>query len=117
MGAPKSQKETYTDIPSSLMIYPIPYPSAATGPNPNRRSAGFPQFDVDRIDVLSSAQPGSVKIAGIAALLQPPPLGALPLPLLALLPLSLVVGEGGAWSGEGSSVPSCISRCRRQYSA
>jgi hypothetical protein len=46
------------------MIYPIPYPSAATGPKPNKRRAGFPQFDVDRIEVFSRFQPGSAKIAG-----------------------------------------------------
>lgn len=51
-------------IPFSLMIYPIPYPSAATGPKPNKRSAGFPQFEVDKMDVLSRFQPGSAKIAG-----------------------------------------------------
>jgi len=46
------------------MIYPIPKPSAAVGPNPNRRNAGFPQFEVDKIDVPNSAQPGSVNMAG-----------------------------------------------------
>ena len=46
------------------MMYPIPYPSAATGPKPNSRSAGLPQFYVERIEVLRSDQPGSVKMAG-----------------------------------------------------
>lgn len=67
------------------MIYPIPYPSAATGPNPNRRSAGFPQFDVDMIDVPSSDQPGSVKMAGR---------GGLPQQLLLVLE-ELLTGEMG----------------------
>lgn len=58
-------RETHIDIPSSLMIYPIPYPSAATGPKPNSLNAGLPQFEVDKIDVDRSAQPGSVKISGI----------------------------------------------------
>lgn len=55
---------TYTEIPSSLMIYPIPYPSAATGPNPNNLNAGLPQFDVERMDVFKTCQPGSKKISG-----------------------------------------------------
>lgn len=55
----------YIDIPSSLMMYPIPYPSAATGPKPNSLRAGFPQFEVERMDVPSVAQPGSVKRVGI----------------------------------------------------
>lgn len=63
---------TYTEIPSSLMIYPIPYPSAATGPNPNNLNAGFPQFDVDKIDVLKVDQPGSVKMEGRAGLWSQP---------------------------------------------
>ena len=42
----------------------MPYPSAATGPNPNSLNAGFPQLEVLNIDVLSNSQPGSVKIAG-----------------------------------------------------
>ena len=54
----------HTDRPSSLMMYPSPNPSGETGPKPNRRSAGFPQFDVDRIDVPSVAQPPSRKISG-----------------------------------------------------
>ena len=52
---------TYTEIPSSLIIYPMPYPSATTGPNPNR---GFPHLDVERIEVSESAHPGSVNIVG-----------------------------------------------------
>ena len=59
---------TYIDNPSSLIIYPIPYPSAATGPNPNSLNAGFPQFDVDKIDVLNTLHPGSVNIDGSALL-------------------------------------------------
>jgi hypothetical protein len=39
------------------MIYPIPYPSAATGPNPNNLRAGFPQFEVDMIEVLRIDHP------------------------------------------------------------
>jgi hypothetical protein len=46
------------------MIYPMPYPSAATGPNPNRRNTGFLQFEVDKIEVLRRFQPGSAKIDG-----------------------------------------------------
>jgi len=56
--------EAYREIPSSLMIYPIPKPSAAVGPNPNTRNAGFPQFSVEKIDVPNSAQPGPVNMAG-----------------------------------------------------
>ena len=41
-----------------------PYPFGETGPKPNRRSAGFPQFDVDRIDVPSVPHPPSRKISG-----------------------------------------------------
>lgn len=37
-------------IESSLMMYPIPKPSGTTAPNPNRRSAGFPQLLVDRVE-------------------------------------------------------------------
>jgi hypothetical protein len=55
----------YIDIPSSLMMYPIPYPSAVTGPKPNSLRAGLPQFEVERMDVPRVAHPGSVKIAGI----------------------------------------------------
>lgn len=55
---------TYMEIMSSLMIYPIPNPSAATGPNPNNLSAGLPQLEVERILVLSNPQPGSLKISG-----------------------------------------------------
>jgi hypothetical protein len=65
----RTRLRTYTEIPSSLMIYPIPYPSAATGPNPNNLSAGLPQFDVDKMDMPSCAHPGSVKIAGILVIL------------------------------------------------
>jgi len=70
------------EIPSSLIMYPIPYPSLATGPNPNSLSAGFPQFEVDKIDVDNKAQPGSVKISGIAC-----------------LPLLLAAGSGSSGSG------------------
>ena len=74
------------------MMYPMPYPSAATGPKPNSRSAGFPQFDVDKIDVLSSCQPGSVKIAGSAGL----PWWWCPLPFAEpLYPESVLAGEFG----------------------
>lgn len=52
------------EMASSLMIYPIPNPSCATGPNPNNLSAGFPQFEVERMLVLSTPHPGSVKMAG-----------------------------------------------------
>jgi len=60
--------KTYKESRSSLMIYPIPYPSAATGPNPNSLSAGFPQFEVERIDVPSVSHPPSVNIHGILLL-------------------------------------------------
>ena len=62
----KPNSDTHTEIPSSLMIYPIPYPSAATGPKPNSLNAGFPQFDVDNIDVFSVAHPPSRNISGSA---------------------------------------------------
>ena len=52
------------DIPSSLMMYPIPYPSGVTGPNPNRRRAGLPQLEVERTDVPRRLYPGSVNIEG-----------------------------------------------------
>jgi len=52
--------------PSSLMIYPRPYPSAATGPKPNKRSAGLPQFEVERIDMPRVDQPPSRKTSGSA---------------------------------------------------
>ena len=55
----------YTEIPSSLIMYPIPYPSAATGPNPNSLKAGLPQLDVERMEVPRRAHPGSVYIEGI----------------------------------------------------
>ena len=63
-GEERKRKTTHTETPSSFTIYPIPYPSAATGPNPNSLNAGFPQLDVDNIDVLRSCHPGSVKIVG-----------------------------------------------------
>jgi hypothetical protein len=50
------------------MIYPKPYPSPAVGPKPNSLSAGLPQFDVDKMDVLRSSHPGSVNIEGILLL-------------------------------------------------
>jgi hypothetical protein len=40
------------------------YPSAATDPNPNRRNAGVPQFEVDKIEVLRKSQPRLAKIDG-----------------------------------------------------
>jgi len=43
------------EIASSLIMYPKPNPSAATGPKPNRRKAGLPQFEVERMDVPSRA--------------------------------------------------------------
>jgi hypothetical protein len=73
---------TDMEIPSSLIIYPMPYPSLATGPNPNNLSAGFPQLEVDKIDVDSKAQPGSVKMLGIVC-----------------LPLLLEAGSGSSGSG------------------
>jgi hypothetical protein len=82
----------YIEIPSSLIIYPIPYPSAATGPNPNSLRAGFPQFDVEMIEVLNVAQPGSLKIAGI---------------------LLRATGRGAGSSGDGLRSP-LSSRWRRQ---
>ena len=42
----------------------MPKPSSATGPKPNNLRAGLPQLDVERMDVFSKLQPGSVKIAG-----------------------------------------------------
>ena len=82
------------------MIYPIPYPSAATGPNPNSRNAGLPQFDVDRMDVLRSDQPGSVKIDGR---------GGFPLPF-PLEEEEVLTGE----SGRSSYTAFSRSRWRRQ---
>ena len=63
------KQSTDIEILSSLMMYPMPYPSPVTGPNPNNLSAGFPQFEVDKTDVDSNAQPGSVKMLGIVCLL------------------------------------------------
>jgi len=51
-------------IPFSLMMYAIPYPSAVTGPKPRNRNAGFPLFEVHKMEVFSRFQPGSAKIAG-----------------------------------------------------
>lgn len=62
----KCFEAAHTDRPSSLMMYPMPYPSAAVGPKPNSRSAGLPQFDVERIDVPRVDQPLSRKISGSA---------------------------------------------------
>lgn len=55
---------THIDKPSSLIIYPIPNPFEATGPNPNSLNAGLPQLEVDKIDVLREAHPESEKIIG-----------------------------------------------------
>lgn len=63
------RQKTHKDNPSSLIIYPIPYPSLSVGPNPNRRNAGFPQLDVERIAWFSRTHPASSKIAGILVLL------------------------------------------------
>ena len=52
------------EMPSSLMIYPMPYPSAATGPKPNKRRAGLPQLEVERIEVFKTLHPLSVKMLG-----------------------------------------------------
>jgi hypothetical protein len=52
------------DMPSSLMMYPMPNPSCATGPKPNNLNAGLPQFDVERMLVFNTDHPGSVNIAG-----------------------------------------------------
>jgi hypothetical protein len=49
---------TYMEMPSSLMIYPMPYPSAATGPKPNKRRAGLPQLEVERIEVFKTSSRG-----------------------------------------------------------
>ena len=68
----KERVYTYTEIPSSLIIYPIPYPSAATGPNPNSLKAGLPQLDVERMEVPRRAHPGSVYIKGILVIQQGP---------------------------------------------
>lgn len=87
---------TNIEIPSSLMIYPIPYPSPVTGPNPNNLSAGLPQFEVDKIDVDNNPQPGSVKILGMVS-------------------LSLLEAGTGS-SGSGSRLPD-ISRWRRHCNA
>ena len=111
MSPNETAGETYTEMPSSLMMYPIPYPSAATGPNPNSRNAGFPQLDVDRIERFRTCQPASVKIAGSGGLSRP----------FAPLPLDVVlVGDVGR-SSASSSAAACAcasrSRCSRQYSA
>src|SRR5262245_32411741 len=53
------------EILPSLIMYPIPKPSPEVGPNPNCRSEGLPQLDVDRIVVLSLSHPASAKSAGI----------------------------------------------------
>jgi hypothetical protein len=87
-----TNSNTHMEMPSSLMMYPIPYPSAVTGPNPNNRKAGLPQFEVDKIDVFRRLQPGSVKMDGKG---------------------SLSHGEGTGSSGDGSKFPA-RSRCKRQ---
>ena len=86
---------TYIEIPSSLIIYPIPYPSAATGPKPNKRRAGLPQLEVERMEVFKTVHPWSVKIVGNEPLDE---------------------GGGTGSSGEGSRFPP-RSRKRRQYKA
>jgi hypothetical protein len=63
----------YMDIPSSLIMYPRPYPSGEVGPKPNNLSAGFPQLEVESTAVLRAFQPGSEKsdgsrLTGIAAM-------------------------------------------------
>ena len=88
-------KLVYIEMPSSLMIYPMPYPSAATGPKPNKRRAGLPQLEVERIEVFRTLQPLSVKILGNEP---------------------LTGGRGTGSSSEGSRFPSC-SRRSRQYRA
>ena len=88
------------------MMYPIPNPSAATGPNPNSLSAGFPQLDVERMDRLRRCQPWSVKIDGNGGFSR------------AVLPLDVVlVGDVGRSSSSRLPSPFPIasrSRCRRQ---
>ena len=91
------------------MMYPMPYPSAATGPNPNRRNAGFPQFDVDSTEWLMTCHPGSVKTAGRA--------GA-PAESRPLEPEVVLVGDVGRSSASAASSADCArasrSRWRRQ---
>ena len=49
----------------TLMMYPNPNPSAATGPKPKSRKAGFPQFEVLMIDEPNFPYPGSLNSSGI----------------------------------------------------
>ena len=88
------------------MMYPIPYPSAVTGPKPNRRNAGFPQFDVERIDRLRMSHPLSVKIAGSGGLSRP-----------ALLPLEVTLAGDVGRSSSSRTGTLSRSRCSKQYSA
>jgi hypothetical protein len=68
----RRKKTPDMEIPSSLIIYPMPYPSLTTEPNPNNLSAGLLQFfEVDKIDIDSNAQPGSVKILDIVCYWRP----------------------------------------------
>lgn len=123
------------------MIYPIPNPSCATGPNPNSLNAGFPQFDVDKILVLSKDQPPSVNNAGscrreasegeaegggegggvrasvpvlegVAVPVPGVPLGAMAV-AVDPEPVLMMLGRADA-PGEGERDDSLISRCRRQ---
>lgn len=85
------------EMASSLIMYPIPNPSDATGPKPNSRKAGFPQFDVERMLVLSKPQPGSVNIAGRRCLVSSPE-----------------EEEADEASSDSEDAGSVISRCSRQ---
>ena len=60
---------TYIDILSSLIMYPMPNPSCATGPKPNNLNAGLPQLDVERMLVFNTVHPGSTNIEGSVCLL------------------------------------------------
>jgi hypothetical protein len=58
-------EDAQIEILPSLMIYPMPKPSPEVGPNPNWRSEGLPQFEVERMVVFSLSQPESAKRAGM----------------------------------------------------
>ena len=87
-------------------MYPIPKPSAATGPKPNSRSAGFPQFEVERMDRFKMCHPLSVKMAGSGGFSR------------LLLPLETVlVGDVGLSSSSkplATAYSRSRSRCMRQ---
>lgn len=116
------EKWTYTETPSSLMIYPIPYPSAATGPKPNNLSAELPQLEVDMMEVLRIDQPWSVKMEGRDLACAPGSTLSSPLAFAApslVYPsvMACVLLGFGVPVGDECGEDSVISFWSRQYSA